>query len=290
MIGRIKNVILPVTALFLLLVGIMIVQHRLDSRFLSSEQSVKELMYFPSARAVKIFVAGNELAVSDYLWLRMIQYYAYHMRSDRNYEYLYPIINNLTDLDPRFLYPYTFGALLLVHDARDSVNSLKLLDKAKKNNPQRWEFPYMKGFILYIFLGRPDEAVEEFVQASKLPDAWDGALRFAAFITKKQGKRETSRMMWRDIYDNSSSKQEREIAMFYLNKIDIEERLEILQELAVKYLRQYQNWPQSLEDLTAAGYIGPITPDPFGGQYYWSPKDQQVRNTIHDKFLKMIGK
>ncbi len=287
---RIRNIAVSLLCLAAMMAGFIALQVRFDQRYLSSERSVRELLYFPSPRAVKLVSAGNELMVADYLWLRMIQYYAYHMQSDRNYEYLYPIINNLTDLDPRFIYPYTFGALLLAHDARDSVNSLRLLDKAKEKNPSRWEFPYMKGFILYIFLNRPDEAVEEFVQASKLPGVWDGALRFAAFITKKQGRRETSRMMWRDIYDHSSSRQEREVALFNLKKIDIEEQLEILQELAVRYLRQYQNWPQSLEDLTAAGYIGPISPDPLGGRYYWSPKDKQVHNTIHDRIIKITGK
>jgi len=266
------------------------VQKTIDREFLSSEQSVKELLYFPSAQAVKLFAGGNEMMIADYLWMRMIQYYAYHMRSDRRYEYLYPITDRLTDLDPKFMYPYTFGALLLVHDASDSVNSMRLLDKAKKMNPDKWEFPYMKGFILYIFLKQNDEAIREFLEASNLPNAWDGALRFAAWISKKQGQRKTSKLMWQQLYDKSSSKNERDVAQYYLDKITIEEEIDRLQSLAEKYRQLHGKWPKNLSELVVVGLTKSIVLDKFGRSYYWNETDCQVHNGTHDRYLRMIGK
>ena len=266
------------------------VQKAIDRKYLSSEQSVRELMYFPSAQAVKLFAGGNEMMVADYLWMRMIQYYAFHMRFDMKYEYLYPITDRLTDLDPKFLYPYTFGSLLLIHDARDSVNSLRLLDKAKKMNPDKWQFPYMKGFILYIFLHQSDAAVKEFVEASKLPKAWDGALRFAAWISRKEGQRETSKRMWQDLYDNSKIKSEREVAKFYLDKIYIDDEVDRYQALAVKYHKNTGKWPESMNDLKTAGLVDDISKDEFGGKYYWSAEQNQVRNTTQDAYWKKIGR
>jgi len=266
------------------------IQKAIDRKFLSSEQSVKELLYFPSAQAVKLFAGGNELIVADYLWMRMIQYYAYHMRSDMKYEYLYPITDRLTDLDPKFLFPYTFGSLLLIHDAQDSVNSLKLLDKAKKMNPDKWQFPYMKGFILYVFLRRGDEAVKEFVEASKLPKAWEGALRFAAWISRKEGQRETSKHMWQELYDKSTVKSERAVAKFYLDKIFIDEEVDRFQSLAVKYHKNSGKWPEDMVDLKEAGFVADISKDSFGGKYYWNLEQNQVRNTTQDVYLRRIGK
>jgi hypothetical protein len=290
MTRRILNTVIILLCLAALAAGFIVVQRSYDRRYLSSEKSVRELLYFPSAKIVKLLAAGNELMMADYLWLRMIQYYAFHLRSDQNYEYLYPITDNLTDLDPRFLYPYTFGSLLLAHDAGDSVHSIALLDKAKRNNPDRWEFPYMKGFILYVFFRRGDEAVTEFVEASKLPNAWDGALRYAAYISKKQGHRQTSKMMWQQLYDSSPTQKERDIAQTYLDKIRLEEEIDRLQTLAERYLKQAGRWPESLEELVSAGLTGSIGSDPFGGKFYWSPKDQQVRNTTRDEHLKKFGK
>jgi NADH:ubiquinone oxidoreductase subunit len=228
--------------------------------------------------------------VADYLWMRMIQYYAFHMRSDMKYEYLYPITDRLTDLDPKFLYPYTFGSLLLIHDAQDSVNCLKLLDKAKKMNPDKWQFPYMKGFILYVFLRRGDEAVKEFVEASKLPKAWEGALRYAAWISRKQGQRETSKRMWQELYDKSTNKNERAVAKFYLDKIYIDEEVDRYQSLADKYHKNTGKWPESLDDLKAAGLVRDIKKDLFGGEFYWNAEQNQVRNTTQDAYLRKIGK
>jgi hypothetical protein len=287
---RIYQIIVFASALAVLLAALVAVQVKIDSRSLSSEQSVRELMYFPSSGAVKLISAGNELMMADYLWLRMIQYYAYHMRSDMNYEYLYPITDRLTDLDPKFMYPYTFGSLLLAHDAHDSVNSIALLDKAKRNNPDRWEFPYMKGFILYIFFHRSEEAVREFVEASKLPNAWTGALRFAAWIARKQGHRETSKQMWQDLYDTAKNKQERDVAGYYLDKIAIEEEMDRLQALAEKYRSRQGKWPGTLNDLVAAGLTGQIPRDRFVKQYYWNAVQNRVGNVSYDAFIRNTAK
>ncbi|MBI4726421.1 hypothetical protein HY768_04215 [candidate division TA06 bacterium] len=287
---HLRNAIITLLCLVAMMSGFIAVQVNFDKRYLSSEKSIRELVYFPSARAVKLISAGNELMMADYLWLRMIQYYGFHQQSDRNFEYLYPITDNLTDLDPKFLYPYTFGSLLLIHDAQDSVNSLKLLDKAKRANPDKWQFPYMKGFILYVFLHRSDEAVKEFVEASKLPKAWEGALRFAAWISRKEGQRETSKRMWQELYDKSANKNERGIAKFYLDQIYIEEEVDRYQSLAIKYHKNTGKWPENLDDLKAAGFVSDIPKDLFGGKYYWNREQNQVRNTTQDAFLRRIGK
>jgi tetratricopeptide (TPR) repeat protein len=258
-----------------------------DRRYLSSEESVRELMYFPRAEAVRAVSAGNELLVADYLWLRMIQYYAYHRERDMKFQYLYPIIDKLTDLDPRFVYPYTFGALLLAHDARDTINSIGILDKAKRLNPNKWEFPYMKGFILYIFFKKFKEAAEEFIEASKLPGAIPSAKRYAAFIYRRMGDREISKSMWMDIYQNSKNTMEREVAKIYLKRFEMEEMLEKLQRAAEAYYTKNKRWPTSLYELIADSLIAEVPrKDPFGGYYYWAKDSNKVKCTSQRKFLK----
>lgn len=263
-----RNLLLIAAALALLAAAVALLMEH-DRRFLSSEESVRELMYFPTAEAVRLLAAGNELAAADYLWLRMIQYYAYHMRRDQNYDYLYPITDRLTDLDPRFVYPYTFGALLLVHDAQDSVNSLALLDKAKRMNPERWEFPYMKGFILYTFLRRDEEAAAEFTAASELPGAWVGAKRFAGWIYRKMGRRQVARAMWQEIYDTAKDPMDRAVAEYYLKAIAMEEELERLNALAARHRSERGSWPGGFRDLISAGMLSRVPEEPFGRKYYW---------------------
>ncbi len=263
-----RKLILVLAALTLLAAVVALLQGH-DRRYLSSEESVRELMYFPSAEAVRLLSAGNELLAADYLWLRMIQYYAYHMRRDQKYGYLYPITDRLTDLDPRFVYPYTFGALLLVSDARDSVNSLALLDKAKRLNPDRWEFPYMKGFVLYTFLRRDSAAAEEFVEASRKPGAWEGCLRFAGWIYRKTGRREVAKAMWQELYDKARDPLDRAVAQYYLRAIAMEEELERLNALARRFRRMQGEWPAGFRDLIAYGLLSRVPEEPFGRKYYW---------------------
>lgn len=285
-VSTLRKLILIATTLALLASAVWLLQAH-DRRYMSSEESVRELMYFPTAEAVRLLAAGNELVVADYLWLRMIQYYAFHREKDRNFQYLHPIIDRLTDIDHRFVYPYTFGALLLVHDAQDSVNSLALLNKAKRLNPEKWEFPYMKGFILYIFLQKWEEGAGEFLAASKLPGAVPGAKRYAAYIYRRMGAREVSKAMWSDIYETTNNRLERDVAKVYLDRIEMEETIERLQKAAEKYHKMHGQWPANLWSLVEAGYINAIPQeDPFKGRYYWSVDSSKVKSTSQKKFLK----
>jgi hypothetical protein len=281
-----KNLLLIAAALALLASAVWLLQAH-DRRYLSSEESVRELMYFPTAQAVRVLAAGNQLVAADYLWLRMIQYYAFHRERDSDFRYLHPIIDRLTDLDPRFVYPYTFGALLLVHDAGDSVNSLALLDKAKRLNPEKWEFPYMKGFILYIFLRKWEESAREFLAASELPGAVPGAKRYAAYIYRRMGAREVSKAMWHDICQGTSNRLERDVAKVYLDRIEMEETIERLQIAAEKYHKMHGHWPANLWSLVEAGFVSAVPrEDPFKGRYYWSADSSKVKSTSQNKFLK----
>ena len=139
-------------------------------------------------------------------------------------------------------------------------------------------FPYMKGFILYTFLRRDEAAAVEFVAASKLPDAWEGCLRFAGWIYRKLGRREVSKVMWQELYDTAKRPMDRSVAEYYLRAIAMEEELERLNGLAARFRRDQGRPPSGFFDLIRAGFIRGVPKEPFGRKYFWDPDSLKFRS------------
>jgi hypothetical protein len=135
----------------LLLILIASLSYRIDiSR--SPHELIGELMYFPSGLAVRVLSIGYYAPLADVIWLRFIQYYGEHRITDQRYDLMYHILDILTTLDPDFDHAYTLGALMLTHDAQKPDEAKKLLKKGMQQNPFAWRYPFVYGFIHYVFL------------------------------------------------------------------------------------------------------------------------------------------
>jgi len=264
-----------VVAVFLLVSCIYPLQRVIDARWGSEEELVRELMYFPTGRMMKRLVLGYDEMAADLVWLRMIQYYGQHKQSDRRYDYLGHIVDVLTDLDPRFIHAYTFGALLLTDDAKDPSRGLGILKKGAEYNPMDWRLPFMSGFIHYVFLGDYDGAARYFVRSSSLPDAPDFAGRFAAYVYGRKGDSDVSLELWSNLYHRSENEYEKLAALRYIKRIHTE-RLDLLVR---RFEDMYGRYPLDLTELVKVGWFEDLPRPPDGSLYYLDPDDGKVKCT-----------
>ena len=96
---------------------------------------------------LKGYALGSEGLIADWYWMNSLQYVGDKlMRSSLenlniedlrslNPRLLYPYLNNATDLDPRFMPAYSYGATVL--PAIDRDEAIKLTEKGIANNPGR---------------------------------------------------------------------------------------------------------------------------------------------------------
>ncbi len=252
--------------LFIVILATLLIfnQMQIDKRMKKKERLVEELMYFPSGKFINQISSGYDDVLSDFVWMRFIQYYGQHMLTDLEFRYLKHILDILTTLDPRFIVAYTFGSLLLVTNVNDVDAGLELLDKGMRANPLKWQLPYMKGFIYYIYLGKYKQAGKFFKIAAHLPQAPDGVRRFAAFVYQRAGSIEISLYLWWELYLTTKNPWEQEVAVRSIKKCTIEK----LERLIDKYIQVKGKFPETLDVLIEAGYLKKIPLAPDGGKYY----------------------
>ena len=76
-------------------------------------QPLEELSYYPSGQHLRPATLGHAETAADLAWLRAVQYYGEHRRTDLRFENMEHVFDILTSLSPTFAPAYVFGAFAL---------------------------------------------------------------------------------------------------------------------------------------------------------------------------------
>jgi tetratricopeptide (TPR) repeat protein len=265
-------------ALVAAVVGIYLIGSGLDWRRYG-DNVTEEMTYYPSGRLLKVADIGFDAVVADLMWLKGIQYYGEHRKTDRAYPLAAHIFSTITDLDPGFIGAYRFGALVLAEDVGSAPLAITLLRKGIRENPDAWELPFDLGFLYFIDLADYSKAAHYFRFASRIGDAPDIARRFTAFAYLKAGKIEVAQALWEEVARSTSNKIMRQVAKVALQNLDLDAAVEKLSELVERFRANRGRFPATLDDLVEAGLVKAIPPDPFGGTYFLDPRMNTVTST-----------
>ena len=183
---------------------------------------MEELLYYPSGLLVRQASLGYETAAADAAWLRGIQYYGEHRLTDQKYEMIGHVMSIVTDLDPRFLQPYIFGALVLAQELKRTDEGLALLEKGMSANPDSWLLAFETGFIHYVCRHDYEAAARYFVRASQLPGHPEYVDRFAAVASQKSGNAGMAILLWKHVLVTGNTYMQ-EVARRELGRLEAEE-------------------------------------------------------------------
>ena len=178
---------------------------------------------------LKGFAFGAEGLIADWYYMRSLQYVGDKLLNrtsetiniddlrDLNPRLLFPMLENATDLDPHFIGAYSYGAIVL--PAIDPGKAIDLAAKGIVHNPNEWRLYQHLGYIFWK-LGQYDKASEVYEKGSQVAGAQPFMKMMAASMKTKGGSRETSRLIYREMLENSDDEQVRITAERRLNELD----------------------------------------------------------------------
>jgi TPR repeat protein len=175
---------------------------------------LEELSYYPSGRYLGAATLGHAQSAADLAWLRAIQYYGEHRRSDMRFRRMSHVYDILTSLSPGFISAYVFGAFALAQEGRDFEGAERLMLKGLQANPKSGELAFQLGFLYYVRPGGRDltHAAEYFEQAARQPDAPAHATQFAAFARQHSGDLTVAYALWSRVAKGSRNRYLQEMA------------------------------------------------------------------------------
>ncbi len=171
--------------------------------------TVDESLYLTSGAALKRAALGFDGLLADLYWIRTVQYFGAKLEQQRatkdrfdfqELRLLEPLLEITTELDPRHVAAYRFGAFFLPEI--DPEKAIDYVRQGIRNNPNEWRLDQDLGF-LYWRLGRYREASEAYLRGGRLAGAPAWLEAMAATMLEKGGDRQTAREMMRRLCEVS---------------------------------------------------------------------------------------
>jgi len=210
--------LLPLAVGFLLLGVAVPIADGLDASLGTATDDV-ELALFPKSGWIRPLTCGRAELAADYIWLRTIQYYGAHRKTDRQYPYVRSLLTTLTELDPHFINAYVFGSLVMTEDLGQPGDAIRFLEGGIEDNPESWWLPFEIGVTHYIHRRDHASAAPWLARAADMEGAPESTRRLAAYAAQKGGDEDVALYLWLEVFEQSEQDEVRRVAYSYLQKL-----------------------------------------------------------------------
>ena len=177
--------------------------HAQEARQIFDESPVvasSEVLYVPDTRVSRLTMLGYDQAAADLTWLRTLGYFGRHFTTDRRYQWLEFLIDQIIELDPRFQKVYHWAGANVLYGRRftnaNVLRSNHFYEAALARFPDDYEAAYRLGLNHYIELRSDDpeerrrykeQGLAHLEMAANMPGAPQRMRNLVASIAHKLG-------------------------------------------------------------------------------------------------------
>ena len=217
--------------------------------------AIDESLYVNGKTARRISLGFNGLA-ADWYWMRSLQYVGRKIINDNdvqldnlgllNLKLLAPLLDTATTLDPEFLDPYEYAAIVL--PAINVNDAIRITKKGIDANPNAWRLYQHLG---YIYWQQHDyqAASEIYGRGAQISGAppWMEAMK--AKMAADGGSRATAREIYTRMYEQSADEKVRDMARRRLLQLDSLDQRESLRKFFAAYQARTGKCPSSWKEI-----------------------------------------
>ncbi|MBK9162496.1 MAG: hypothetical protein IPM21_01020 [Acidobacteria bacterium] len=242
------------TVLLCLVASAFVSARAVESRpQLSAEYADADLEF--QGKKLRGWTLGSEGLLADWYWMRSLQYIGDKIvKSEEEFinvedlrplnpRLLYPLLDNATDLDPRFMAAFSYGSIVL--PAVDPEQAIALTKKGIKSNPESWRLYQYLGYI-YWRQKRFEEAAETYDRGSQIAGAPPFMRQMVAAMKTQGGSRETAREIYIQMRDQAEDQQSRENAELRLLELDALDEIDAINAVLLSTVERTGKCPVSL--------------------------------------------
>ena len=175
--------------------------------------------------------------------------------ADLDLRLLPSLLRVCTTLDPQFIAPYEYGAMILPE--LNSDYAIALLESGVAANPSEWRLYQHLGYV-YWQRHEYQKASEAYAAGAKIPGApaWMAAL--SARMKAEGGSRDAAREMYRHLYDSSDDPKVKNMVTRQLMRLDSLDQTEALRQVLAAYKEKsgkcVSSWTEVSSELRAAHF------------------------------------
>jgi tetratricopeptide (TPR) repeat protein len=229
----------------------------IDAHSPATESSVDEEQLYLNTSTVNRASLGFKGLAADWYWMRSLQYVGRKIINlpedvqldslgQLNLKLLAPLLDAATTLDPQFMEPYQYAAVVLPSVDKDAA--IRIIKKGIAANPSAWRLYHNLGFI-YWQQKDFSAAQEAYGQGAAIPGAppWMEAMK--ARMASEGGSRDTAREIYTRMDEQAADDQVKDMARKRLMQLDSMDERDTLRRFMAAYKANTGRCPASWQDL-----------------------------------------
>ena len=231
----------------------------IDAHRPAANTSIEEEKLYLTAATVKRTSLGFNGLVADWYWMRSLQYVGgkimklpEHTQLDHlgqlDLKLLAPLLDAATTLDPQFMEPYQYAAVVLPD--LDVKEAIRIIKKGIAENPSQWRLYHHLGFI-YWRQQDFKSARDAYEQGAKLPGALPWMTAMSARMASDGGSRNTAREIYQRLYEEATDDQIRNMARKHLLRLKSMDEQDVLRRLLAAAKSKMGRCPESWRQIEA---------------------------------------
>jgi tetratricopeptide (TPR) repeat protein len=240
-----------------------------------------DVVHVPSGPAARVAALGHRTTLSDLYWLSTVQYIGEPRADARGWEKLYPLVDLVTDLDPRHGYAYHTAGIVLSAAGRLEESDAILEKGIARGPPGWWSYPYYLSFNAWFYRGDFEAGARWAELAARTPGASANISHLALSLRSKTGTPEQAIEMLQELKrtardEVTAGRLDEQLKLAYL-----ERDAQALEKLVAVFRERTGREPADLGELVQAGLLPALPRDPFDGKYVWVASAGEVQSSAN---------
>ncbi|MBP9837687.1 MAG: hypothetical protein KBC84_03135 [Proteobacteria bacterium] len=253
-------------------------QHKLENRY-----------YIPSAELISYISLGNNTIFAKLSWFETINYFGKQLETDKDFSRLPEFCNLITKLDSHAIHYFDFCATSLSWFAKMPLESINILSRGIKDNPDNWKLFYLRGFNYWYFVNNYELAKEDMLKSVNTNNAPVFVSTLAArLLTKQQGAAVAVDFLKNEIKNTGDAKIRAEL-LSKLKQAYLAFGFEEINKAKENYFIYENKYANDIHMLIDKGYLKALPLEPYGGAYYIN-ESGETKTTSAAKPLEFSGK
>jgi len=155
---------------------------------------------------------GFRALMADFEYIYFLQYYVNKKNNVTRYKDLYSIFDSITDIDPNFIFAYTYGSAILAFNLKRYDEAISLINKGLKYNPTFWKLRLYLGAIVYKEIDDKEKYISFLEEALKFDDHPAMIERILGNIYEQYKSPDELVLYWLKIYKKTKDKETKNYA------------------------------------------------------------------------------
>jgi tetratricopeptide (TPR) repeat protein len=242
------------------------------------------LLWLQDAATMRRLTLGFDSLIADVYWMRAVVYFGRQRlseRQDKNYDLLYPFLDFVTTLDPRFTTAYRFGAIFLSEPPPGGPGrpdlAVALLIRGAERTPERWEYLRDIGFVYFNTYRDYAQAAEWYQRASEIDGAPIWLQTTAAAVLVQGGERDAARLIWQQMLESADDAWLQREAQTRLAQFDALDAIDQLNQVLWTFKLRMGYLPRDWREVVAARMLRGVPVDPSGTPYDIDAENEVVK-------------